>query len=783
MTDPAFSRPESRPSSNPLTTDITASPTNDAASSLRAAALLTLKAKRRKPTMEASAASMPASRPIPTADSVLLDYGQEDSSSQPPIPPTPALTSDSALASSNPARAPILPSITDDEDGQIREEGEISEEEETPVVAPQLSSSPHVQDLDTRMGSPPSAFVNTDARYLKSSPPRRSSPLAGPSSPIPALVNRISDPQSYTSFYDDDEADLSHEVEMEDTSRPNQPFFFLDADHVRPGLPLSQLEYDTAKDLVLDLLGWGVPPEYLVDCGLTREMVYYVFSELNLRLPQNLNITGLIPYTPELLMMITSQQLSVTPTPTPTRQEVPSLLQRLQLGSHLPIPPQREETPPRASGNDFPGSVQTSPTGDLHDMERQRRQELLARKAVQASRKTKQTPASTDSTPTSAIPRQPSEPPRSTDNQNFETTSPVPTELVEDFLKTIGSIQSQSSSAQSKVSTPEPPHQFNIDAMDVDEIPGLGMARHSASVSRTSSLPDVDHDSLAHRPIYADHIVISPSTLSHPPTSSASSAFAHTSTSTTKMSIDYSSNPGTDHQESSSTFGIQQRRRPVASDFVDFDSMPRSATTTNNGYSSSYARYARKDAGANFSNVAMKRCVIDLSDSEGEDDEHHTRDAKRAKSRGYASPAPSVPNPGSTSGWATPPMQGSMTPAVLAEKELEIQRMKEMILQKEKQQRLAKERAMKRSEASTPTATFDSHPSAPVPIITVKQEEDESRTVTSLSSHPNGFPVAFHQLNGNQADDGQSKSATPGEYNLYSPLISGNVHVVLSPSP
>ena len=62
-------------------------------------------------------------------------------------------------------------------------------------------------------------------------------------------------------------------------------------------------QYTTAKDIVLDLLGWGVAPEYLVDCGFSREIVYYVFSELNLRLPSNFDATGILPYppTPEMV--------------------------------------------------------------------------------------------------------------------------------------------------------------------------------------------------------------------------------------------------------------------------------------------------------------------------------------------------------------------------------------------------------------------------------------------------------------------------------------------------
>ncbi|KAJ7746608.1 hypothetical protein B0H16DRAFT_1556415 [Mycena metata] len=47
-------------------------------------------------------------------------------------------------------------------------------------------------------------------------------------------------------------------------------------------------DLDLAKDIVLDLLGWGVDPEYLVDCGVSAATIHRIFTDLKLRLPQNL---------------------------------------------------------------------------------------------------------------------------------------------------------------------------------------------------------------------------------------------------------------------------------------------------------------------------------------------------------------------------------------------------------------------------------------------------------------------------------------------------------------
>ncbi|KAG6811775.1 hypothetical protein H0H92_005905 [Tricholoma furcatifolium] len=53
--------------------------------------------------------------------------------------------------------------------------------------------------------------------------------------------------------------------------------------------PLSPKEYELAKDAVLDLLGWGVEPEYLVECGISSHAIYRIFTDLHLRLPSNLS--------------------------------------------------------------------------------------------------------------------------------------------------------------------------------------------------------------------------------------------------------------------------------------------------------------------------------------------------------------------------------------------------------------------------------------------------------------------------------------------------------------
>ena len=40
--------------------------------------------------------------------------------------------------------------------------------------------------------------------------------------------------------------------------------------------------------LVLDLLGWGVSPEYLLQRGISHALLYTVFTDLRLQLPDKI---------------------------------------------------------------------------------------------------------------------------------------------------------------------------------------------------------------------------------------------------------------------------------------------------------------------------------------------------------------------------------------------------------------------------------------------------------------------------------------------------------------
>ncbi|KAJ7695646.1 hypothetical protein B0H17DRAFT_1054987 [Mycena rosella] len=660
-----------------------ASGSSDPASSLRAAALLTLKTKRRKPVVDTSGSPGPFQRPPPTDTSLQLDYGQEDIGSSP---------TDVAMPP-----APLKAPHPGNEDGQTREEGEISDSEDSPSKQPKPAPDPTIVKVE---------------------------------SPTHNLLDRTRDPRlSLTPV------SLGEHV--------------IDADHVRPGLSMNQDQYDTAKDIVLDLLGWGVPPDYLVDCNLSREIVYYVFSELNLRLPNNLDTAGLIPYTPAHVAIPPEAPVSSRPL-----HGHPSLPPKPLAGSNAPVdrgpsPAQRSATspPPHTSSPPIPlspTSQQPSATGSLHDMERQRRQELLARKAVQASRKIKPPSDASSTASSSYMPADQS----GVQDQDVEMAPAVATEAVDDFLKSIG----EKSVTPEALTQPEA-----IDTMDVDETPGLAgsMSSFYGAESHRSQTPT-----------YTDQVVISPAdssfgavhaqSQSEPPPSSGESG-----------STVFGLEPASYDEQLSYHQALQRRgaKRPTAADFVDFDSSSR------NGYHNGAMPNPLRRKTASFASVSgHRKLVIDLSDSEGEGGEdyamHDSTESERWEGgSGYSSPAPGrYPLSAVGAGWGTPPpTSGTMTPAALMEKEQEIRKMRELIAQRE-QSRMQK--AMSRTS------------SIPMSTESPRLEDDTVPLANGSAAPPpnNGYHSRHHE-------DGTIPAALTDKRALTTPILAGSTTTSASTTP
>lgn len=192
-------------------TDAQATPLgDDPTASLRAAALRTLKSKRRKPNID-QPSGLPARPLTARTPSVVLDYGQQDSS-----------PNDSPVVL-KPSTSVPEPQPMDVDDAHMREEGEISDSEAPPIPVPSKS----LKDI-----LPPVPRVSPKPlRYKRSpTPPRHlhHHPQAGSSTVLK------SDP-------------LSRPVPPESPQRlgsfttplafpPDLSIYPVDENHVRPGL-------------------------------------------------------------------------------------------------------------------------------------------------------------------------------------------------------------------------------------------------------------------------------------------------------------------------------------------------------------------------------------------------------------------------------------------------------------------------------------------------------------------------------------------------------------------
>lgn len=437
---------------------------------------------------------------------------------------------------------------------------------------------------------------------------------------------------------------------------------------------MNQHQYDTAKDIILDLLGWGVPPEYLIHCGLSREIVFYVFTELRLRLPADFNAAGIPPYTPALLHSVLESR---TRSSSGSSFAQGNSVSRAQVFPQLPVKPSPTgstpaSTPLSAQASPFqPGShLETSPS--LHDIEQQRRRELLARKAVMASRKGKQPEVKHSPSPSPS-------PTASSVNEPTKDIEMAPAETVDDFLNSIGPTEDQpkpspeqpfNTADTSKAFDPPPNSPYRSAtpaAMDVDEIPGLSSESVATlkHLKSTPALPSIKTTSTP-VPLIASFITTEP-----------------VSASSYSSPLSNANGNGTDTPTGDDSTGILRRgtKRPVAADFVDYEG---EVSMGHNGYGNAVPPFSRRKLGSFASVSGMRRCVIDVSDSEEDGSEENS-----IYRSSVHSPAPA---PARQSSWLFPAALDTVTPppggvvlqsADLLQKEQEIKKMREMIAQRE----------------------------------------------------------------------------------------------------
>lgn len=482
-------------------------------------------------------------------------------------------------------------------------------------------------------------------------------------------------------------------------------------------------QFNVAKELILDLLGWGVSPEYVVDCGVTREAVFYTFTELNLRLPRNLDTTGLLPLPVRNSVVSTfadsSAHLLQDGVTVPSSVHSPSEAssadpQKHSLNHPLPGKPVGEASASSAS----PTSA-TAPTTrsyavqNLSDMEAQRKLELQARKAVLASRRKKPIASSAINSTTSLTSSISS---TIMDGPIVDEPMPLaPTEAVDDFLKSMLATTTPTShtpTARARtlsggvalgVASASPTSPATSAAIDVDLGNGVENSLPQIRPASVASESAVDN-TISEAPIVESGFSID--SVVQTPASSRSSA--EVPPPRAPLSDRLSTARGafvssTTAQTSNSRRGT---KRPVAMDFVDAEYSKAGPSRTDTSMSAPPPFVRRKMGGfASLGWHLSRKCVIDLSDSE-EEEQDETTNTKRAwgTKQSHTSLGRNVPHDGLTPKppprppTARPPSVGLLptkpaspapSPVTLAEKEQQIRRMKEQIARRE-QERLKK---------------------------------------------------------------------------------------------
>ncbi|KAI5118806.1 hypothetical protein M0805_005148 [Coniferiporia weirii] len=633
----------------------------DAVSSLRALALSTMRSKRRKePSASQVIPGKPLSgRPATVPSEVdLLDYGSEEVQKTQDVP--------EALTGSNVGTSVNEGSKQNSRDVELREEGEISDE-----------------DIQDSPGPPTDTPVNSARTFSEFVSQKSGSPL--PTSAISTLAPTASSQPSPQSAFR--EQGLS-------TARDQWNNWVPDEDHVRPGLKMSMDQFNLVKELVLDLLGWGVSPEYLVDCGLTREAIFYTFTELNLRLPRNLDVSGLSPFPPpELTVVNNTQQSQIVPT------------RRQSISHPLPVKPAGYTVVPPVVSANADVIKNNINSHNLSDMEAQRRQELQARKAVLATRKKKITIVTSEqgaaSSPTthSAV--------ANTSVNLGAFVSVAPTEAVDDFLNSmledtaplpVSAPPSRLRALSGGVALgilPVLDSPVSTDAMDVDadDIPGLGSHRRQ-------HYPDSMHTLQARSP--------SPQNIA---SAGASSSIMETGLDGVNVSLRSTPTPTPTVSADIDRVMIQipsaqtvhnkrGTKRPVAMDFVDLDQNVPTITRSTMYPPAVHPPYMRRkmESFAGLGANKSRRCVIDVSDSEeeepggrGHDEEgvasvssSSNQDGLRVNfSTSSSRPESSRPPSRISNTPAKPASPNLPTPETLMEKEKEIKRMRELIARRE----------------------------------------------------------------------------------------------------
>lgn len=473
--------------------------------------------------------------------------------------------------------------------------------------------------------------------------------------------------------------------------------------HILFDATVTDEEIFQAKVLVLDILGWGVPAVYLLECGISELAVVVCLSELKLRIPKVL----------EHLIDQAEQDI---------RRAAEAI--SVQTGSQ-----NRPQTPLSATAAPFHPTLQqpvastsqqhaaTKPV-DLNDIEQQRRQELLARRAVlQSMQKAKGISSQFDAD--HGLP-----------GSSASTVSALPTPPIQDgevdaFLADLipdGDVVMENGQQHEQ--------------LEVEQ--ALVGQSEDESRSRTRS-PPTPHDTLSAQ--YGNY--------------SAPPRFA---TDTTNGWTDYAA-PGS--APSSHTYpsrfqpSANQRRnakRPVAADFVEYASQDTSGASTSRvapprSYTTDSNNSAKRRR--HFGPSTQHRLVIELSDDDGESANGDEDDAQtQPASTTAATTAPSsAPREGSA------PVDDEKL-RLLEQKQKEIERMHERIRRLEERKRttpaLPAALPSQATRLASPAPTSATEPMAPLSdesVVKTEEPEDTSISIPGLNHGAASHVKLIHATN------------------------------------
>ncbi|CAE6518548.1 unnamed protein product [Rhizoctonia solani] len=494
--------------------------------------------------------------------------------------------------------------------------------------------------------------------------------------------------------------------------------------YVRPGLDMTARDLNEAKHLILDLLGLGVTPEYLVDCGVSPQCLAVCFYELNLRFPLNLDRRqiNLPPFYDLDRHMKDSQRREqiirqrdrgqmppkpATATITPIIED--SGLLRASRSSPPISPKSGEKSAPIESSPlarldmnisqnnaaETPGSQSTEATRpsstkelDISLMEDQKRMELLARKAAMDSITRKRAAKNAGLTPNS--PSQLITQPHPMEIKDVE--SAVDALLASVRMDSESSSQSEDRSSKERedgsASGGEQLPDYDSDAMVEDELETRSPS--PSDVDTINEPMDIPVLANSQRNISPEPILPNTPTLIPSPKLSLSRVRFSASDSVRSSSLPAQPTPV-------AVPVVARRSRPIASDFID-QLPPRPASASRSGPERSGLLKRKRS----FVDPAIwpKRIVIDLDSSDEEDDQDEgapfgATGSSSSSSKGSVDRAPSR-----TASHDKPATSGQDQAAqMLLEKELQIKAM----MQKIKMRTLQKKKSASGSRTPVPT--------------------------------------------------------------------------------